>query len=147
MIYELRDTDALTSPEYLERLNNPTPWTKQVMAMALSLNRTLCRVVGSHSVGIGAHLLTMRVEQLDGSDSDHHWPSSRSAERGDELTTPHTSLPKGSDRLAHSAIAARSGCRTIQTPNRCGIHAVGPRNISLRLTITHSSDSFLAGER
>jgi hypothetical protein len=70
MIYELRDTDALTSPEYLERLNNPTPWTKQVMATALALNRTLCRVVGSHGVGIGAHLLTMRVEQLDGSDSD-----------------------------------------------------------------------------
>jgi hypothetical protein len=45
MIYELRDTDALTSPEYLERLNNPTPRTKQVMATALALNRTLCRVV------------------------------------------------------------------------------------------------------
>ena len=31
--------------------------------------------------------------------------------------------------------------RAIQTPNRRSIHPVGPRDISLRLAITHTSDS------
>ena len=34
--------------------------------------------------------------------------------------------------------------RAIQTPNRCSIHPVGPRDISLRLPITHACDSFFA---
>lgn len=70
MIYELSNTAVLTSPDYLARLNNPTPWTKQIMAMARSANRTLCRVVGSHGIGIGAYLLTARVKALDGPGSE-----------------------------------------------------------------------------
>ena len=66
MIYELRDTSVLTSPDYLERLNNPTPWTREIMATAQSLDRTLCRVVHSHGIGIGPYLLTARIETLDG---------------------------------------------------------------------------------
>jgi hypothetical protein len=66
MIYELKDTSVLTSPGYLERLNNPTPWTKQIMAKATSGNRTLCKVVASHGLGIGAYLMTARVEVFDG---------------------------------------------------------------------------------
>lgn len=65
MIYELSNTSVLTSPDYLARLNDPTPWTKQIMASARSANRTLCRVVGSHGIGVGAYLLTVRVEALD----------------------------------------------------------------------------------
>src|SRR6478609_2304949 len=70
MIYELRDTSVLTSPEYLERLNNPTAWTKQIMAKARSANRTLCKVVASRGLGIGAYLVTARVSELDGPGSE-----------------------------------------------------------------------------
>ena len=47
MIYELTDTSVLTSPDYLERLNNPTPWTEEIMTTARSANRALCKVVAS----------------------------------------------------------------------------------------------------
>jgi hypothetical protein len=70
MIYELSDTSVLTSPEYLERLNNPTTWTKQIMAKARSGNRTLCKVVASQGLGIGAYLMTVRVDVLDGPGSE-----------------------------------------------------------------------------
>src|SRR5262249_2667975 len=70
MIYELSNTSVLTSPDYLARLNNPTPWTKQIMATTRSASRALCKVVGSHGIGIGAYLLTARVEVLDGPGSE-----------------------------------------------------------------------------
>jgi hypothetical protein len=70
MIYELSDTSALTSPEYLERLNNPTAWTKQMMATARSGHRTLCKVVASQGLGIGAYLMTARVGLLNGPGSE-----------------------------------------------------------------------------
>jgi len=70
MIYELTDSAVLTSPDYLDRLNNPTPWTKQIMTKAQSGNRTLCKVVASHGLGIGAYLMTARVEALDGPGSE-----------------------------------------------------------------------------
>lgn len=70
MIYELTNTSVLTSPEYLERLNNPTPWTKEIMSMARWVNRALCKVVASHGLGVGAYLLTARVEALDGPGSE-----------------------------------------------------------------------------
>jgi hypothetical protein len=70
MIYELSYTSVPTSPAYLERLNNPTPWTKQIMAKARSGNRTLCKTVASHGLGIGAYLMTARVETLDGPGSE-----------------------------------------------------------------------------
>jgi hypothetical protein len=70
MIYEVSDTAVLTSAGYLERLNNPTSWTKQIMAKAQSSNRTLCKVVASHGLGIGAYLMTTRVEVFDGPGSE-----------------------------------------------------------------------------
>ena len=31
VLYELKDYETLTSPGYLERLNNPTPWSIKMM--------------------------------------------------------------------------------------------------------------------
>ena len=60
ILYEIEDIAVATSAAYLERLNNPTPWSRKVMA-AHSLNRTLCRIVASEGFGVGAHLLVLRV--------------------------------------------------------------------------------------
>ena len=56
IFYEIESIAVATSAPYLERLNNPTPWSRKIMAVS-RLNRTLCRVVASHGFGIGAHLL------------------------------------------------------------------------------------------
>ena len=62
IFYEIESIAVATSPPYLERLNDPTPWSRKIMA-ASRLNRTLCRVVASHGFGIGAHLLAFRMAQ------------------------------------------------------------------------------------
>lgn len=60
ILYEIESIATATSPAYLERLNNPTPWSRRIMA-ASRLNRTLCRVVASEGFGVGGHLLTLRA--------------------------------------------------------------------------------------
>lgn len=47
----------MTSPAYLERLNNPTPWSRKIFA-SCRLSRTLCRVVASQGTGAGGYVLT-----------------------------------------------------------------------------------------
>ena len=60
ILYEVRDASVMTSAAYLERLNNPTPWSRKVHA-ASRLSRTLCRVAESHGSGVGAHLVTAKL--------------------------------------------------------------------------------------
>lgn len=65
IFYEIESIATATSPAYLERLNNPTPWSRKIMAMH-GLNRTLCRVAASEGLGVGAHLLTLRLSPRAG---------------------------------------------------------------------------------
>jgi hypothetical protein len=53
-LYETVDTDVLTSHEYLERLNDPTPWTVESIRAFTDLSRALAEVVFSRSTGDGA---------------------------------------------------------------------------------------------
>lgn len=57
ILYEVRDAAVMTSPAYLERLNNPTPWSRKLFA-SCRLSRTLCRIVQSRGVGAGGQVLT-----------------------------------------------------------------------------------------
>ena len=60
-IYEAHDVSALVSPEYLSRLNAPTPDTIVTLKHFRNTSRAVCRV--AHSVGSsnGGHLLAMRL--------------------------------------------------------------------------------------
>ena len=40
--YELDSPDVLTSPAYLERLNNPTPWSKRCLGACVAFRRWAC---------------------------------------------------------------------------------------------------------
>jgi hypothetical protein len=61
VLYELRDLGVVMSPQYLERLNNPTAWTKRMMGAVRRLSRTPCRIVASLGAGVAAHVLTLRI--------------------------------------------------------------------------------------
>lgn len=61
ILYEVRDASVMTSPAYLERLNNPTSWSRKIFA-ACRLSRTLCRVVESHGRGAGGQVLTSQAD-------------------------------------------------------------------------------------
>lgn len=62
IFYEIEDIAVATSAPYLGRLNDPTPWSRKIMAVS-RLNRTLCRVAASHGFGVGGQLLTVRLSQ------------------------------------------------------------------------------------
>ncbi len=49
--YEVDGLETLTSKAYLDRLNDPTPWTRRVSPHMRNNSRTLCRVVASFGAG------------------------------------------------------------------------------------------------
>jgi hypothetical protein len=64
VIYELATYDTLTSPQYLERLNNPTPWSQKMMPHHRHMIRSQCRVIESAGAGVSGFALTLRFPQL-----------------------------------------------------------------------------------
>ena len=65
-IYELDDLSTLTSAAYLERLDNPTPWSARIMGAVKQLSRTLCRVAATHGGGLGTQHLTLSLSPKEG---------------------------------------------------------------------------------
>ena len=53
VMYEVEDLGTLTSAAYLQRLNNPTPWTSKMMPHYRGMSRGFCSVVASHGKGLG----------------------------------------------------------------------------------------------
>ena len=60
MMYEAEAKEVFVSRKYLERLNNPTEWTKEILSNYLSPSRTICSVISSKSIGVGGYLATIR---------------------------------------------------------------------------------------
>ena len=60
MMYEAERKEVFISKKYLERLNNPTKWTKEILSNYLSPSRTICSVISSKSIGVGGYLSTIR---------------------------------------------------------------------------------------
>ena len=60
-MYQVDEITTFTSAAYLERLNNPTPWTTRTMPLFVGMNRTLCTVASTHGHGIGGYLLTVQL--------------------------------------------------------------------------------------
>ena len=61
VLYELDDYETLSSPQYLERLNHPTPWSTQLMPHHRNMVRSLCRVVATEGAGMARAMLTLRL--------------------------------------------------------------------------------------
>ena len=60
MMYELDDPATLTGAAYLERLNNPTPWSRKMMPHHRNMVRALCAVRASHGQGLPQAMATIR---------------------------------------------------------------------------------------
>lgn len=61
ILYEVDDLSVLSSPAYLERLNNPSEWSQNIIPSITHMNRTLARVVVSRGVGVGSVVATVRM--------------------------------------------------------------------------------------
>jgi hypothetical protein len=64
--YEVDDLATLTSKPYVERLDDPTPWTQRALGHFRNSNRTLCRVSASFGRGIAAFALTLQLSPAPG---------------------------------------------------------------------------------
>jgi len=60
-VYEGPDLGVFGSPAYLERLNNPTPWTLRVQPAFYNFIRCGCEVVLSRGEGVGGAMATFRI--------------------------------------------------------------------------------------
>jgi hypothetical protein len=58
-LYETDSLGVLGGPAYVERLNNPTPWTRRALPLFRNTKRTACRVVKSLGQGVGGALATL----------------------------------------------------------------------------------------
>ncbi|MEZ5936414.1 MAG: DUF4286 family protein [Alphaproteobacteria bacterium] len=63
--YEVSSPEVLRSPAYLARLNDPTPWTREVVATFTDTARTICRIACSAGTGIGAFATTLGFDAHD----------------------------------------------------------------------------------
>jgi hypothetical protein len=61
VLYEARSFATISSGPYLERLNDPTPWSKNLMPHHRNMVRSLCRVRWSSGAFIARALLTVRI--------------------------------------------------------------------------------------
>lgn len=66
IVYEVSDIDVLSAAPYLERLNNPTPWTRQMMPNYRGMVRGFCEVESSHGSVLGTSAVTLRYSAAPG---------------------------------------------------------------------------------
>jgi hypothetical protein len=60
VMYEVAAHDTLASPDYLARLNAPSPWSTRMMPHHRNMVRSQCHVVRSHGGAVARHVLTLR---------------------------------------------------------------------------------------
>ncbi|HEX6720467.1 MAG TPA: hypothetical protein VF107_02800 [Burkholderiaceae bacterium] len=74
VLYEVEQLATLESPAYLERLNNPTPWTRKIMPGYRGMRRGLCSVAASFGHGLGHLCALLRFKPApDAAAALRHW--------------------------------------------------------------------------
>ncbi len=68
IMYEVADIGVLSSAPYLERLNNPTPWTSRMMPSYRGMVRGFCNLESSYGSVLGTTGVTLRYSAAPGSD-------------------------------------------------------------------------------
>ena len=69
-LYEVTNFTVLVGPDYLARLNAPTPWTQRTVPHFRNVTRGLCRVAGSTGLGQGGVIATLRLAPAAGREAE-----------------------------------------------------------------------------
>ncbi|MGQ0664617.1 MAG: hypothetical protein ACT4P2_13780 [Pseudomonadota bacterium] len=69
-LYETAGPQTISGVDYLTRLNNPTPWTREAVKAFRNTARSLCRVVATHGFGQGGLLATWRYDVAPGREEE-----------------------------------------------------------------------------
>jgi len=65
-VYECESIDVLASESYLERLRNPTDWTRKVMPGFRNMLRSACRQTWSLGAGVGGGVIVLQCKPRGG---------------------------------------------------------------------------------
>ena len=65
--YEGDNLDVVAGPDYLQRLNNPSEWTRRMMPHFRNMSRSVCQVRYSEGPGEGGFVATLRFGGTDDS--------------------------------------------------------------------------------
>ena len=108
-IYEGETLEAFRSPEYLQRLNEPTAWSSRMAPHFRNFLRVACETVSSAGLGAGGAMATIRAD-----------------------------LPDGVDEPGFTAAATRLSDALLVLPGVCGVHVAmaRPEYSSVRTTET-----------
>jgi len=66
VLYEVEEPSVLSGAPYLQRLNNPTPWTTRIMPSFRGMVRGLCAVTASAGDALGHALASLRYTARPG---------------------------------------------------------------------------------
>lgn len=69
VIYEVEQLATLASGPYLERLNNPSPWTTKMMPHYRGMSRGFCSLTGSFGLGLGHVCQLIRFKPAAGAEA------------------------------------------------------------------------------
>jgi len=64
--YEIEDVAVMRSPDYLDRHENPTDWTRRMMPAFRDMNRSICRVTARRHRGDGGVAGVVRLTPAAG---------------------------------------------------------------------------------
>jgi len=70
VMYELEAYEILSSPHYLARLNDPTPWSTRMMPHHRNMVRGQCRIVESTGGGVARQAVTVRLSPTAGREEE-----------------------------------------------------------------------------
>jgi len=60
--YDTTTPGVLSSDAYLQRVNNPSPWTQRTMPHYRNMSRTVCEIVQHFGRGEGGKVATLRID-------------------------------------------------------------------------------------
>ena len=69
-VYECESIDVFASKAYLERLANPTDWTRKVMPSFRNMLRSACRETWSAGAGVGGSAIVVQCKPTQGREVD-----------------------------------------------------------------------------
>ena len=113
ILYELADASVVDSPAYLERLNNPTPWSARMMPHLGNFIRGGGRIAATFGTGSGAALVPVPI----GADNGCINSQDLEALSGTSGVVAVRMLKTNSNRTAVTSTerAMRTGDRSFQT--------------------------------
>ena len=65
ILYDVRSLSVLTQPDYVERLNHPTPWTQATLPTFQNGHRSAYQVISRNGRAEGACVMLLRVMPLE----------------------------------------------------------------------------------